>query len=80
VEVTNRELENILIKVVSRSRKDCEDIIVEATWAYNTTWKNMIGFTPFDQVYGNKALLYIEFEYNTLRMAAHLDLDFTLAH
>ena len=48
VEVSNRELENILIKV-------------EATWAYNTTWKTTTGSIPYDLVYGKKALLSIEF-------------------
>ena len=33
----------------------------------------------FNMVYGKKALLSIEFEYNTLRMAAQLDLDLTRA-
>jgi len=49
--------------------------LVEATWAYNTTWKTTTASTPYDLVYGKKALLSIEFEYNTLRLAAQLDLD-----
>eukprot|EP00253_Pinus_taeda_P014627 PITA_14627 len=64
VEVTNRALEGILTKVVSSSRKDWADCLVEATWAYNTTWKTTTGFTPYELVYGKKALLSIEFEYN----------------
>jgi len=47
VEVTNRALEGILTKVVSSSRKDWADHLVEATWAYNTTWKTTTGFTPY---------------------------------
>eukprot|EP00253_Pinus_taeda_P007368 PITA_07368 len=74
VEVTNRALEGILTKVVSSSRKDWADHLVEATWAYNTTWKTTTSFTPYELVYGKRVLLSIEFEYNTLRMAAHLDL------
>jgi len=54
--------------VISSSRKDWEDRLVEATWAYNTTWKTTVGFTRYELVYGKKALLSIEFEYNTLRM------------
>ena len=38
VEVTNRELERILTKFFSR-RRDWATILVEATWAYNATWK-----------------------------------------
>eukprot|EP00253_Pinus_taeda_P015396 PITA_15396 len=67
-EVTNRALENILTKLVNSSKKDWADKLVEATWAYNTTWKTTTRFTPFELVYGKKALLSIEFEYNTLRM------------
>ena len=79
VEVTNRSLEEILTKVVSSSRKDWVDRLVEATWAYNTTWKTTTDFTPYELVYGKKALLSIEFEYNTLWMAAQLDLDLSHA-
>eukprot|EP00253_Pinus_taeda_P024123 PITA_24123 len=79
MEVTNRALEGILTKVVSSIRKDCADRLVEVTWAYNTTWKTTTGFTPYELVYGKKALLSIEFEYNKLRMAAQLDLDLSHA-
>eukprot|EP00253_Pinus_taeda_P028541 PITA_28541 len=75
VEVSNRALEGILIKVVSSSRKHWVDRLVEAIWAYNTTWMTTIGFTPYELVYGRKALLSIEFEFSTLRMGAQLDLD-----
>jgi len=79
VEVTNRALEGILTKVVSSSRKYWADRLVEATWAYNTTWKTTTRFIPYALVYGKKALLSIEFDYNTLRMASQLDLDLSSA-
>ena len=79
VEVTNRALEGILTKVVRNSRKDWAERLVEATWAYNTTWKTTTGFTPYELVYGKKALLSIEFEYNTLRMATQIYLDLNSA-
>eukprot|EP00253_Pinus_taeda_P033956 PITA_33956 len=69
VEVINRAFEGILTKVVSKKRKYWADRLVEATWDYNTTWKTTTGFTPYELVYGKKALLSIEFVYNTLRMA-----------
>lgn len=79
MEVTNKALENILTKLVRSSRKDWVDIIIEATWAYNTTWKTTTRFTPFENFYGKKALLSIEFEYNSLRMEAQIDMDLTTA-
>ncbi len=75
VEVTNRAFEGIITKVVSINRKDWADRLVEATWAYNTTWKTTTGFTPYELVYVNNVLLLIEFEFNTLRMENQLDLD-----
>ena len=77
--VTNRAPEGILTKVVSSSRKNWVERLVEATWAYNTTWKTTIGFTPYELAYGKNALLSIEFEYNTLRMAAQLDMNLSSA-
>ena len=47
VEVTNRPLEGILTKAMSSSRKNWANRLVEATWAYNTTWKAPIRFTPY---------------------------------
>eukprot|EP00253_Pinus_taeda_P027739 PITA_27739 len=79
VEVTNRALEGILTKVVSSSRNNWADSFVEVTWTYNTTWKTTTGFTPYELVYGKKALLSIEFEFNTLRMAVQLGLDLSHA-
>eukprot|EP00253_Pinus_taeda_P028240 PITA_28240 len=63
----------------ANGRKDWADRLVEATWAYNTTWKTTTSFTPYELVYGKRAFLYIEFEYNTLRMEAQLDLDLSHA-
>jgi len=79
VEVNNRVLEGIPTKVVRSNKKDWADRLVEATWAYNTTWKATTGFTPYELVYGKKALLSIEFEYNTLRITTQLDLDLSSA-
>jgi len=73
--VTNIALEGILTKVDSNNRKYWEDRLVEATSTYNTTSKTTIGFTPYELVYAKEALISIEFEYNTLRMAAQLELD-----
>jgi len=44
-----------------------------------TTWKTTTGFTPYELVYGKKALFSIEFEFSTQRMEAQLDLDLSLS-
>ena len=76
VEVTNRELENILTKIVSLHRKDWAAQLFEALWAYKTAWKSTIGFMPFELLYGKIVVMPIEFEHKTLWTA--LELDITL--
>lgn len=74
VEVTNREHENILTKIVSSRRKYWARKLPKFIWAYNTTWKSTTSFSPYELVFGNKPLLPIEFELPTLRIAMELGL------
>ena len=75
VEVTRGALESILIKFVSNNIKYWADRLVEANLAYNTTSKTTTGFTPYELVYGKKDILLVDFEFNTLRMAAELNIN-----
>lgn len=74
-ELTNRELGNILTKIVSSRRKDWAWKLPEAIWAYNTTWKSTMGYSPYELVFGKKPLLPIDFELQTLRTTMELGLD-----
>lgn len=75
VEVTNRELENILTKIVSSGRKCWAKKLPKVVWAYNTTWKSTTSFSPYELVFGKKPLVPIEFEPQTLRTTMELGLD-----
>lgn len=77
VEVTNWELENILIKIIALHWKDWTTKLSESIWAYNITWKSTIGFNPYESVYGKKPLLPIEFEIQPLRTTIEVGLDLT---
>ena len=46
VESTNKVIEAILTKTVHIHRKDWAKNILEALWAYRTTWRSTIGHTP----------------------------------
>ena len=74
-EVTNCELKFFLTKTVHLHRRDWTSRLQEVVWAYRTTWKTTIGFTPFELLYGKVAMLPIEFEHKTLRIALTLDID-----
>jgi len=56
------------------NKKDWSRKLIEEVWAYNITWKNATRFTPYEIVYGKKAMLPIEFEYLTLRKKYELDM------
>jgi hypothetical protein len=44
-------------------------------WAYRTTWRNTIGHTPYEILYGKQVLLPIEFQVRTFCIAAELGLN-----
>lgn len=75
VEVSNRELENILIKIVGLHRNDWANRLSEAIWAYKITWKTTTVFTPFKLIYGKKVVLPIEFKIKTLIIVIEVDID-----
>ena len=61
VESTNKILEAIMTKTGKQHRRDLSDKLLEALWAYSTTWKNTTGFSPYEMVYGKQVLLPIGF-------------------
>ena len=47
--------------------------------AYRITWKNSIGFAPYQLVYGKQVLLPIEFQLHTFKLADDLGIDLSKA-
>ncbi|TYJ98306.1 uncharacterized protein E5676_scaffold232G00220 [Cucumis melo var. makuwa] len=68
-EAFNKTLCNLLKKIVSKSKKDLEERIGEALWAYRTTHCTPTGVTPYSLVYGVEVVLSLEREISSLRMA-----------
>jgi hypothetical protein len=77
VESTNKVIEAILTKTVKENRKDWSNRLLEALWAYRTTWRNTTGFSPYELVYGKSVVFPVEFEIKTLRTALSANLDLT---
>ena len=63
VEVSNRQIKEILEKTVGTSRKDWSRKLDNALWAYRTAYKTPLGTTPFHLLYGKSCHLPVELEH-----------------
>ncbi|KAL0368459.1 UNVERIFIED_CONTAM: hypothetical protein Scaly_1064800 [Sesamum calycinum] len=68
-EAFNKTLCNLLKKVVAKSKRDWHERIGEALWAYRTTVRTPTQATPYALVYGVEAVLPLEEQIPSLRIA-----------
>ena len=68
VEATNKNIKRILRKMVETSR-DWSKKLPYALWAYCTSFRTSIGVTPYSLMYGMEAMLLVEIEIGSLRVA-----------
>jgi transposase InsO family protein len=62
VEAINKVLTTMLRRMVGIHKSSWHTMIFSALWAYQTSVKSAMGFTPFQLVYGIEAILSIECE------------------
>ncbi|RVW21273.1 Retrovirus-related Pol polyprotein from transposon 17.6 [Vitis vinifera] len=75
VELANREIKNILMKVVITSRKDWSIKLHDSLWPYRTTYKTILGMYPYHLVYGKACHLPVEVEYKAWWAIKRLNMD-----
>ena len=66
VESTNKVIKAILTKTIACHKHEWATPLPKALWAYRTTWRNTIGYSPYQLVFGKEPIFPIELEIQTL--------------
>ena len=75
VELANREIKSILMKVVNSNRKDWSLRRLDFLWAYRITFKIILGMSLYRLVYGKTCHRPVEIEYKARWAIKMLNLD-----
>jgi len=62
-EISNREIKQILEKIVQPNKKDWRSRLEDALWAHRTAYKAPIGMSPYRVVFGKSYHLLVEIKH-----------------
>ena len=75
VELANREIKTILMKMVNSNRKDWSLKLLDSLWEYRTAYKTILGMSSYRLVYGKACHLLVEIEYKARWAVKKLNLE-----
>jgi hypothetical protein len=72
VEAVNKSLKTILQRTINSAKSNWHLMLYSTLWAYRTSVKTATSFSPFQLVYGLEAVLPIECQIPSLKLAVEL--------
>ena len=76
VEVSNRQIKEILQKTIQTDHKDWSSKLNDTLWAYRTAYKTPIGMTPYRLVYGKACHLPVELAHRALWSVSQFNMNY----